>query len=93
MTAQLFKYEAGELDHEETVELFQNLIDGGHCWRLQGQYGRVADAMIQSGLCMLPPEPQTDYWGNPIPGRHDVVPGTVGSEEFVNKTKENATDA
>lgn len=44
-------WEEGELGQEETVELFQGLIDEGLCWRLQGYYGRMAQALIDQGLC------------------------------------------
>jgi hypothetical protein len=42
-------YEIGELDYEETVKLFQDLVDTGIIHSLQGHYGRTAHAMIESG--------------------------------------------
>jgi len=50
----LFAYEAGELDEVETVELFQELIDTGLVWSLQGHYGRTAAALLEQGLVTLP---------------------------------------
>lgn len=47
-------YEAGELDWEGTVELFQTLIDTGMVWRLQGSYGRTAVDLIKAGECTTP---------------------------------------
>jgi hypothetical protein len=47
----IMDYEAGELDQEQTVELFQELIDSGLAWSLQGSYGRTATALINAGLC------------------------------------------
>lgn len=47
----MFAWEAGELDHEEEVELFQFLIDTGFAWTFQGCYGRNAMALIDSGEC------------------------------------------
>ena len=47
----IIAYENGELDEQETVELFQDLIDSGMAWRLQGHYGRVARDLIEEGLC------------------------------------------
>jgi hypothetical protein len=44
-------YEQGNLDDEAIVEGFQHLIDSGLCWQLQGCYGRMAQSLIQSGLC------------------------------------------
>jgi hypothetical protein len=47
----IIAYENGELDEDGTVELFQNLIDTGAAWSLQGSYGRAAEALIEAGYC------------------------------------------
>ena len=47
----IIDYEAGQLDDDETVELFQHLIDTGTAWQLQGHYGRTAEALIEQGFC------------------------------------------
>ena len=39
----LIAYESGELTPKGEVELFQDLIDSGMAWKLQGHYGRVAN--------------------------------------------------
>lgn len=48
---QLIAYEEGDLDIEQTLDLFQSLIDTGVAWHLQGNYGRVAKALIDDGYC------------------------------------------
>lgn len=48
---QIIRYEAGEITEEEVVELFQNLIDTGIVWTLQGNYGRMAKFLLDEGLC------------------------------------------
>jgi hypothetical protein len=47
----IMDYEAGELGLEESVLLFQELIDTGLAWRLQGHYGRTAQRLIEDGYC------------------------------------------
>ena len=41
-----------EADSEEqVVEAWQHLIDTGLAWRLQGCFGRNAQALIDEGVC------------------------------------------
>lgn len=48
----IIRYEAGELNSEqELVDGFQELIDSGMAWHLQGHYGRTAQGLIDAGLC------------------------------------------
>ena len=50
----IIAFEAGELEEESIIELFQNLVDTGLAWELQGSYGRTAKALIEQGLVKLP---------------------------------------
>ena len=51
LTDMIIKYEMGELDDMEIIALFQELIDTGMAWSLQGHYGRMAKALIEAGYC------------------------------------------
>jgi hypothetical protein len=46
----IMAYEQGDLDEQDTLELFQELIDTGLAFSLQGHYGRTAARLIQAGL-------------------------------------------
>lgn len=59
----------------------QDLINVGE-WRLEGYVGRQMMAAIEAGICVLGPRPARDYWGNRIPSRYEIVPGSVGSIEY-----------
>ena len=47
----IIAYEQGDMDQAEVVEFFQDLIDSGLAWRLQGHYGRMARRPLDAGLC------------------------------------------
>ena len=47
----IMDFENGEMDQEEIVEFFQELINNGMAWSLQGHYGRTAQALIRLGEC------------------------------------------
>ena len=51
MVDKIVKYESGEMSVEEVVDFFQELINSGLCWQLQGHYGRTARHLIEEGLC------------------------------------------
>lgn len=52
MINQVIAYEQGELDEEGIIDLFQELINSGMAWEMQGSYGRTAKALIDAGYCV-----------------------------------------
>jgi hypothetical protein len=68
---------------EEYYEALQRAINNGMAWKLQGSYGRAAMDAIKGGFCLLGRVEHNDYYGNHVPGRDQVVNGTVGSINFV----------
>jgi len=57
MDAKLFDaivaFEAGELDTDEVLDLFQQLVNSGLAWELQGSYGRTAKRLIEEGRIQI----------------------------------------
>ena len=45
----IIAFENGELNDNEVLELFAELIKSGNCWHLQGFYGRTAQSFIDAG--------------------------------------------
>lgn len=43
-----------EGDEADMLEAWQHLIDSGMVWHLQGSYGRMAEQLIDAGLCNPP---------------------------------------
>jgi hypothetical protein len=52
MINQVIAYEQGELDEEGIIDMFQQLINSGLAWKMQGSYGRTAKALIDAGYCV-----------------------------------------
>lgn len=47
----IMAWEGGDMDDKAEIEFFQELIDNGMAWTLQGVYGRTAQALIDRGDC------------------------------------------
>jgi len=50
IVAQIMAFEDGELDEEQVIALFQELVNNGMAWRLQSSYGRQARRFLELGL-------------------------------------------
>jgi len=47
----VMRYESGEMSFQEIVVFFQEMIDSGAVWSLQGSYQRMASDLIAEGYC------------------------------------------
>lgn len=46
----IIAFENGDMDDEEVIDFFQELVDSGTVWSLQGSYQRAARRLIEAGL-------------------------------------------
>ena len=47
LTERIVEYENGQLDQQQTIQLFQELVDSGLIMQLQGHYGRLAFQLME----------------------------------------------
>ena len=67
------------MDHES----IQRLINSGMAWLMEGSIGRACMRAIEAGACMCGTEAKRDAYGNVVPSRYEVKPGTKGSFDYV----------
>ena len=48
----IMEYEGGDMAPDDIVARFQDMIDSGLVWQLQGHYGRTANNLIRNGYCV-----------------------------------------
>ena len=68
-----------EMQASAGLDEFQRLIETGDVWQMEGLLGRQAMTHLKTGACFLPNRQTKDHYGNPIPSRDEVLPGTAGS--------------
>jgi hypothetical protein len=67
---------------DDVLDALQHLVNTGDAWRLEGTVGRAADAALESRLIALGHEGHRDYYGNYVPSRFEVEPGSKGAAEY-----------
>lgn len=50
----IMDFESGQMKEEAVIAGFQELINSGLAWQLQGTYGRTANQLIAAGHCTRP---------------------------------------
>ena len=68
-----------ELQSEYGLTDLQKFIDTGDAWLTEGHIGRTAMSAMEQGACLLPEESHSDYYGNIVPSRNTLMPGTKGT--------------
>ena len=74
---QIMRFEEGEMNDDEIINFFQSMIDDGSVWSLQGSYGRMAQQLIDEGICHHAKEQHQDFYGNQLPV-HQESYGRIG---------------
>lgn len=49
LVTMIIDWECGDLDEDDSLALFSELIKSGQAWQLQGSYGRMAQSLIEGG--------------------------------------------
>ena len=50
LTEKIVAYEKGDLTEQQTIAFFQEMLDTGLIWELQGHYGRAAEWLLELGV-------------------------------------------
>jgi hypothetical protein len=74
-----------DVSEEEHILSIQRRINDGSIWLFEGSAGREAMALLEAGYCMLPKHATRDYWGNYLPARDELKPGTKGTWQNVER--------
>jgi hypothetical protein len=78
--------------YAEHCAAYQDLVNTGAAWTMDGSTGREAMRLIENGDILLGEVGHRDYYGNYVPSRYEVKPGTKGSAEYVQAHDEDRDD-
>ena len=76
-----------DTEGDDYLIAMQRRINDGSIWLFEGSAGRAAMELLDAGVCLLPKTRTRDYWGNTIPARTDLKPGTKGTWQRVVETR------
>tara|TARA_Y100001978_G_C23678823_1_gene427910 strand:- start:674 stop:988 length:315 start_codon:yes stop_codon:yes gene_type:complete len=81
----LWKLEAGKLEVNLLVPLFQFLINEGHVWNLQNFHARYAMELIEEGWCVFGKRSVRSAYGGYYPSRFEIEADEPGSLQYQRK--------
>ena len=70
-----------KLQRENGLADMQEMINSGIAFKMDGATSRYAMELLRSGACMLPLTAVVDAYGNRVPGRNELISGTLGTYE------------
>lgn len=70
-------------DPFEYYAALQRQINNGQVWLMQGSCGSAAMDAIRTGKCLCGHYTCRDFYGNTVPSRKVLEPGTKGTYDFV----------
>ena len=81
-----------ELQSEYCLTDLQKFITTGDAWITEGHIGRTAMSALEQGACLLPEESHNDAYGNTVPSRNSLMPGTKGTLANAQEFWQNVLD-
>jgi hypothetical protein len=57
---QLIAYEEDQITGDQEVAFFEQLVERGRCWQLQGHYQRIAATLLETGPMSSPLHPEAN---------------------------------
>lgn len=60
-------------------------IDSGSVFDGSLEKAELAEGWLKEGICFLPNRVTGTYYGNPVPSRNQLAPGSIGTLEYAAK--------
>jgi len=77
LVSQMLAFESGKMNAEQLATFFQELIDTGMAWKLQGIYGRMASHLLELGYVKQRSPPKTEQAKAPTSAKTVYAPVLV----------------
>lgn len=71
-----------DVTEDEFLDTYQELVNNGMAWKMEGSVGRTADDLLEARKIGLGETGHKDFYGNYVPSRYEVQAGTKGAAEY-----------